>query len=52
MRKSVIQATTNKKDFDYLFLMKPSNDKMYKPIKKVLESYKEGNATAIFSEYI
>lgn len=51
-RKSVIEATTNKKDFDYLFLMKPANDKMYKPVKKVLESYKEGNATAIFSEYI
>ena len=52
VRKSVINATSNQKDFDYLFLTKPTNDSMYKPIMKLLNTYGESGNTAVFSEYI
>lgn len=52
VRKSVINATSNQKDFDYLFLTKPTNDRMYKPILKLLSTYGESGNTTVFSEYI
>jgi hypothetical protein len=38
-RNTVIGQTSNKKEFDYLFLTKPSNDKHYQVIKKMLEAH-------------
>jgi hypothetical protein len=52
VRKSVINATSNQKDFDYLFLTKPTNESMYKLIMKLLNNNGESGTTTVFSEYI
>jgi len=52
VRKSVINSTSNQKDFDYLFLTKPTNDRLYKPIFKLLSTFGESGNTSVFSEYI
>ena len=51
-RQSAIAATSNKKDFDYLFLTKSTNDKFYKAVKNILATHKESGTTTVFSEYI
>jgi len=52
MRNSVINATSNKKDFDYLFLTKSTNEKMYNPVMKILLTHGESGTTSVFSEHI
>lgn len=52
VRKSVINSASNQKDFDYLFLTKPTNDRLYKPILKLLSTFGESGNTSVFSENI
>lgn len=51
-RASHISVASNKKDFDYLFLTKRTNEKMYKPVAKILATYGESGANPVFSENI
>jgi hypothetical protein len=52
VRNSVTNATSNKKDFDYLFLTKSTNEKMYDQVMKVLRTQGESGTTSVFSEHI
>ena len=47
---SRISVVSNKKDFDYLFLTKSTNEKMFKPVAKILSTHGESGTTAVFSE--
>ena len=44
--------TSNKRDFDYLFLTKSDNEKQFKLANKVLKAHGEGDCQTLFSEYI
>lgn len=51
-RNSVVGMTSNKKDFDYLFLTKVNNEKYYNTVRKELEEWGEAGFTTVFSEII
>lgn len=51
-RQTLLQTTSNRTDFDYLFLRKSDNNRFYKQVQKVLHQYYEDNQLAVFSEIV
>ena len=50
--QTILQSTSNRKDFDYLSLRVSDNKRFYKQVQKILHQYYEDNQLSVFSEIV
>lgn len=49
---SLLQQSSNRTNFDYLFLRRADNTRYYEPVQNILQLYSEDSQLAVFSEMV